>query len=398
MKIILTQHGIEKQTCPAGQKRVYIYDRTMPGLALCVTSTGEKTFYLCRRINGRGARVLIGKFPGISVDAARKESARMLGELASGKDPQAVKRALRGEATFGELWENYLEKHAKIHKRSWAEDEGLHGRHLMPWANRTLSSITPELVESLHQKIGKACGQYTANRTLALISAMFSKRARALGFVGQNPARGVRRFREQSRERFLDGEEMPRFLAAVEAYPDPLIKDAIMLALWTGARRGNVFAARWEHIKFSGPTWTIPASESKNGKELKIHLAPPAVEILKRRWDDRIESPFVLASYGATGHIASIKKAWEQVLKSAGITGLRFHDLRRSLGSWQAAAGASLSVIGKSLGHQNTATTAIYARLNLDPVRVSVDSAVAAMQATKNAKPAAPVATVKAAG
>jgi integrase len=60
------------------------------------------------------------------------------------------------------------------------------------------------------------------------------------------------------------------------------------------------------------------------------------------------------------------------------------HDLRRTLGSWQAAAGASLPIIGKSLGHKSLRATQVYARLNLDPVRTSVNQAVSAMVLAAN--------------
>jgi integrase len=73
------------------------------------------------------------------------------------------------------------------------------------------------------------------------------------------------------------------------------------------------------------------------------------------------------------------KKAWKRVLKAADIEDARIHDLRRTFGSWQAKTGASLPVIGKSLNHKNPSTTSIYARLDLDPVRTSIDKAVAAM-------------------
>jgi integrase len=81
-----------------------------------------------------------------------------------------------------------------------------------------------------------------------------------------------------------------------------------------------------------------------------------------------------------------VKSAWGRITKRAGLDDVRPHDLRRTLGSWQAAAGVSLPVIGKSLGHKNQATTAIYARLNLDPVRAAVDTAAAAMLAAASAQ------------
>jgi len=74
-------------------------------------------------------------------------------------------------------------------------------------------------------------------------------------------------------------------------------------------------------------------------------------------------------------------------LENSGLKDLKIHDLRRTLGSWQAAAGVSLPIIGKSLGHRTTTATAIYARMNLDPVRESVSAAVTAMMTAGKKKP-----------
>ena len=90
-------------------------------------------------------------------------------------------------------------------------------------------------------------------------------------------------------------------------------------------------------------------------------------------------SDYVFPGPGATGHLVEPRKAWKRILDRAEIEDLRIHDLRRSLGSWQAATGANLSVIGKTLNHKNVTTTAIYARLNLDPVREAMQKATTAM-------------------
>lgn len=88
---------------------------------------------------------------------------------------------------------------------------------------------------------------------------------------------------------------------------------------------------------------------------------------------------YVLPGNGRTGHLVEPKKGWSHILKDAGIENLRIHDLRRTLGSWQAITGASLTIIGKSLNHKSPQTTAIYARLDLDPVRASVKKATNAI-------------------
>ena len=78
-------------------------------------------------------------------------------------------------------------------------------------------------------------------------------------------------------------------------------------------------------------------------------------------------------------HVTEPKTVWKNILARAGIEGLRIHDLRRTHGSWQAAGGASLHIIGKTLGHRNHSTTKIYSQLDLDPVRASMTAAVSAM-------------------
>jgi integrase len=110
-----------------------------------------------------------------------------------------------------------------------------------------------------------------------------------------------------------------------------------------------------------------------------VHLPADALVILKER-QQAAKGPWVFPSTGKSGHVEEPRKPWESILERAKLVGVRMHDLRRTLGSWQAASGASLSVIGKSLGHRNVATTAIYARLNIDPVRESVNKATTAMQ------------------
>ena len=91
------------------------------------------------------------------------------------------------------------------------------------------------------------------------------------------------------------------------------------------------------------------------------------------------KNEWVFPSNSKSGHLSDPKKPWQRILKQAGISDLRIHDLRRSLGSWQASTGASLAIIGKTLAHRNVNTTAIYARLNIDPVRDAMNKATQAI-------------------
>ena len=212
---------------------------------------------------------------------------------------------------------------------------------------------------------------------LALIHVVFV-RAIEWGWEGNNPASGVKKFKEQSRERFLHADELPKFFESLAIEPDKLYRDYFLLAILTGARRANLLAMRWDQINFDRAVWTIPHEETKTKENYHIPLVSEALQILTQRKLNRV-SEWVFPSTGKTGHLVEPKKAWKRILERAELTDLRIHDLRRSLGSWQAATGASLSIIGKSLGHKNINSTAIYARLNIDPVRESMETATSAM-------------------
>ena len=133
----------------------------------------------------------------------------------------------------------------------------------------------------------------------------------------------------------------------------------------------------WNDINFTENSWKI--QETKNGESQTIHLSEQVLFILKKRNLEKSSEWVFLSHTSASGHIEEPKKAWKRILKAAGINDLRIHDLRRTLGSWQAATGANSYIIGKSLGHKTQQATAIYARLNLDPVRESVNKATGAM-------------------
>ena len=352
------------------------HDTMSRGLKLMVRPSGTKTFVLYRKINGRPERIMLGRFPDLSIEQARAKADEYNSTIASGKNPADEKRNVRDEITFKELFELYLERYAKVHKRAWESDVNLYRRHCQPIAECKLSHIKTTDIRRIHAKLGSNNGIYVANRFLALVRSVFN-RAIDWGLDCPNPVvKGIKKFKEQSRDRFLQADELPRLFKALEEEPNDIIRDYILISLFTGARRNNVLAMRWEEVNLERGTWTIPMT--KNGESHTVPLVAPAIEVLKIR-KERTKTPWVFPGFGASGHLVEPKKAWHRILERADIKNLRLHDLRRSLGSWQAATGASLSVIGKTLAHKNVNTTAIYARLNLDPVRKAMDKATEAM-------------------
>lgn len=378
-----TKPAIDALPLPEKGKRAYYYEPKTRGFCIGVTSGGIKTFFLYRKINGRPERILIGKYSDLSIEQARNKAEKLNGEIADGKNPQDAKRALRAEATFDELFEVYIAEHSKLQKRTWSEDIDKYRRHIQKrLGKKKLSAITRPDISHIHGAVTKAGHRTTANRVLALISSVYGWAIKE-NHWHSNPAKGIRRNKEHPRARFIQSDEMPRFFAALRDEPNEIVRDYLLLSLLTGARRSNVLSMRWEDISFERSEWFI--GRTKNDEPQTVCLSPEAVQVLRSRKPAE-PTGFVFPGTGRTGHFQSPDKAWERVLERAGIKNLRIHDLRRTLGSWQAKAGASLIIIGKSLNHLDQKTTAIYARLDSDPVRDSVNSATAAMLAAAGLK------------
>ncbi|MGD0959866.1 MAG: site-specific integrase [Methylomonas sp.] len=391
-----TKPQLEALPLPQSGERVIYHDthKDAAGLQLRVTRS-NKTFFIQKRVDGKPERVTIGKFPDKSIENARKEAARLKGLIADGINPNSDARALKSETTLQELFDDFL-----IHrrnkrgaflsektKRSYRYDFGL---YLTKWGKRQLSQFKDTDFGKLHTEIGKE-HPTTANRVIAMASSLFGYATEKKLFKGANPAHGIKKYPETKRDRFLQSDELPAFFKALADEPNETLRDYFFISLLTGARRSNVQEMQWSQLHFDRAEWRIPTT--KNGEPQIVTLTAEAVEILRLRQVNG--SIWVFPGSGSTGHLVEPKKAWARLLERAGLKNLRIHDLRRTLGSWQAKTGASLAIVGKSLNHKSHSTTAIYARLDLDPVRESVDRATGAMLAAGGLKPTAEVVQIK---
>lgn len=371
-----TMKAIDALSLPGPGKRLYVYDTKVRGLELMVTEQGSKSFKVYRKFNTKPLRITLGRYPEMTIEMARKDAQNRLAELNAGKNPNEEKKKLRKETTLGDFFPLFMERYSKQHKKTWKYDERDIPRFLGHWFKRKLSAISKQEVQALHEEIRLENGLYQANRLLARIHILYNK-ALEWGWEGVNPAQGVKKFKEKSRARFLHPDELPRFFEALEAEQNDTIRDYISISLFTGVRKSNVLAMRWEDIHFERREWHVP--ETKNGEPLRIHLIDSVLEVLKKRAELYGQGEWVFEGTGITGHLMEPKAGWKRILERACIKDLRLHDLRRTLGSWQAATGANSYMIGHTLGHKSSQSTAIYARLNLDPVRDSVEKATQAM-------------------
>ena len=185
-----------------------------------------------------------------------------MGEIAAGLDPVAQRRAARARAeTCNDLWPMYL-ANIKRKNRSWARDEQRWKSDIAHRIGRkSLCSVTTADCQKIVDAVG-AHQPVRANRIAALLGAFFAF-ALKQDRVPRNPARGLSRYDETARDRFLSRAELRAFLSACAAAPDPW-GDFFALLLWTGARKSTVMAMRWSDIDLENCVWHIPASSAKD--------------------------------------------------------------------------------------------------------------------------------------
>jgi integrase len=437
-----TIRSIEALRAPATGRDEW-KDARAPGLYLRVTANGVKTFSFVGRAKGssRVERVTLGKFPAVKPEQARNRALAIAGNLASGTSVASIARERRGELTLNDLRDEYV-KHLRRQVTRPEVFEEAYQRYIAPqFGTRKLSDIRgtdvskwfhalPERIvhereertaqrkqreEARRREVaarqalrrhgpdpkprtpapasGRVTGRRTANKALDALRAMFNWALKPqIGyFTGVNPATGQKAFPEVERERFLQPHELPPFFSALGAEQNAIARDCILIKLLTGARRDNVNSMRWSELDLERAVWRIAGAKTKNGDSQVVPLVDEAVAILKAR-KRGTSSVFVFPSdKSKSGHVDSTAAAWRRVIRRAGLSDIVEHDLRRTLGSWQARTGASLVLIGKSLNHRDASSTQIYARLDLDPVRQSVTRATSAMFEAAGLRPAGEV-------
>ena len=381
MRTKLTKSFLQALEPPHAGKRLTIYDTDVPKLAIRITSTGSMTWYVIKRVGGEMVWLKLGTFPDMSVDNARTEAQKVLSEFVQDRNPAAVKRATKAELTFAELFKLYGERHGK-NKLSWKDDQQRFATYLeKPLGKAKITSIDRQSIANViadAHKAGKSAG--TQRQIRAVISSVLGK-AVEWGLLDVNMAHGVKvTGKSVSRERFLLEKEIPAFFAALQEEKNTLMRDAIALSLLTGARRGNLVSMAWEDVDLKAKTWRI--KRTKNSTPQVVMLSSEALKVLAIRNKATGGIGYVFPAETDTGHIYDTASTLARVLSNAGMKygrkadgGMTPHDLRRSLGSWQAMTGSSLSVIGRSLNQKSLAATQVYARLEDSAVRESVDKA-----------------------
>jgi integrase len=358
----------------------YLWDPELPGFGLKVTPTGRKVYLVQYRLGGRKGRtrrVTIGQHGQITPTFARDEAKRLLGEVATRRDPAAERDKAKADRLVTVVLDQFMAEHVRPKlKPSTAEGyQRVTKLYVLPSLGRyPIGEVKRTDIARLHHEMRSK--PYQANSTLAMLSKFFAwTEKHGLRPDGSNPCRHVEKYPEGRRERFLSQAELGRLGDALRQAEQmkscsPWVIAAIRLLTLTGARRNEILTLRWEHVSEEHESLLLP--DSKTGRKA-IPLNPPAMAVLNEI-PRLIDNPYVICGERPGRHLVNLEKPWRRVRAAARLDDVRLHDLRHSYASVAASGGQSLVIIGKLLGHSQPATTARYAHLADDPVKAASDA------------------------
>jgi integrase len=371
--------------------RFETWDHGCPGFGIRVGVHGDIAFQYVYRIAGRSRRHKLGKFPSMSLHEARELYRKAAIAVSAGNDPAEAKlkleQAKRTAITVQALCAEFIERYAKVHKRTWLEDERRLARDVVPAIGQMpAKEVSRKDINRLLDTKMDAGSPVSANRLLAVLSKVFSW-AVERGEIEASPCTGVKKpAKETSRERVLQHSEIFPLWYALDTGKGigmfPATRRALQVIFLTGQRKGEVLRMRWEHIEYTvnGWVWTIPAANSKNGK---AHRVPLAIEVMTLLSTIRPTEEALKSGAASKWCFASPRKPEQHISMHApdhalrdemqrpesplhGIARFTPHDLRRTVATGLSVLGHPRLIVQKVLNHTDTSATAVYDRYGYD--------------------------------
>ena len=394
------------------EKDVEIWDTQVPGFKVKVTPTGRRSYYLFYRTpSGRKRNPKIADHGILTAEQARAIALQWLADSRKGLDPRGDRQRHRKAPTVADLAARYMEEHALQHKKpsSIATDRSNMDNHVLPLLGRAkVKDVTRADIDRVKLDIrnGKTAraertkprgrrivtgGEGVANRVMALLSKMFAL-AERWGWCDGNPARGITKYREHKKDRFLNADELTRFHAALSAVEADgsvslMATAALRLLLYTGARLSEITTLRWQNVDLNAGVLIL--QDSKTGPK-EIYLGSAAATVLTGLPSGTPDDLVILSA--KLGASISLARPFYRVRERAGLSSdITIHSLRHTFASWAVMGGFTLSQTGAMLGHRSPSITHRYAHHHRHPLQQAADRVSAALAATADSKAGAEV-------
>jgi integrase len=346
-------------------------DQQVIGLRVMVSKNGRKFFHLRYRFRKRKRAISIGEFPSVSVQEARARANEFKNMLSHGLDPLTEKDRQTNDITFAEFVEQEYMPFAKINKKTWRDDLSKIKNDMNPaFGNLLLKALTPKDMQKYQTMIKARNSPSTSNRHLTVLIRILNL-AIQWEFLEQNPCRGLTKYTEPKKGRYLHDDELKRFLTALDEVEQSVSAQVIRFLLFTGLRLSEATHLLWENINFDAGTVLLP--NTKSGKSRTVILNELAKDVVVKMAEHK-KNKFLFPGLGPKGFLTSPRRKFELVKTKAGIENLRLHDLRHTFASLCVNAGQNLYEVQKLLGHSSSQMTQRYAHLGDKELRAATES------------------------
>ncbi len=245
--------------------------------------------------------------------------------------------------TLAQAFEDFLEARKSLKPRTVSDYSRAMTKYFGDWLNKPLTQITKDMVERRHSKLGKAHGAAQANQAMRTLRAIFNfaagkyEDARGRSLIPENPVKRLSQtrawYRVEHRRTVIKPHELSSWYGAVMVLNSDwatskaeVVRDYLLLLLFTGLRRTECATLRWEDVDLEGKTLTV--IDTKNREPHTLPLSDFLYDLLSRRLEQS-DSDHVFPGSGRTGHIVEPRRHMERVAEQSGVS-FTLHDLRRT--------------------------------------------------------------------
>ncbi|RYE81685.1 MAG: site-specific integrase [Oxalobacteraceae bacterium] len=348
-------------------------------------SRGKASWILRFRVNGRSKEKVLGRYPELSLKAARDQARKDRGEIERGVDVAAAKQAVKARITeaqtvreLGERWlARYIEpryKHPEVVARVFRN-------YIFPVIGMLApTDVQPMHVDQVLRRIVKGGAPTVANDALRYMVRMF-RFAMRNHWIERNPAAdfdqadagGV----EIPRERFLTLDEIEKLARSMQTTPNFGRENelAVWLLLALCVRKMELLSARWEDFDLDANVWTLDKAYTKTEVAIEIPLAVPVIGWLREARVLASGRPYVFparrlvrrrlgeATVNRFPHVGpdTLNVALKR-LAGLDIAHFTVHDMRRTARTNLARLGVDRFVAERALNHKLKNVEGVYDR------------------------------------
>lgn len=339
----ITKSVVDRLHVPAAGQ-AFIRDAELTGFAIRITTSGVKSFILEKRIEGKVKRLTLGRYPGLTVEQARKEAQKLLGHIATGRNPTAEKKlkALQG-TTLQQAFDDFVLARKNLRPLTLYTYRRLIQTVFLDWQKKALVDISKDMVIKRHTKIGTERGKAYANQALRFLRGLLNfsiaqyEDGRGNAILRENPVIRLTQtrawYRIGRRQTLIKPHQLePWYQGVMQLKNDKtssqpaLVADYLLFLLFTGLRRREAATMKWSDVDMQDRSFTI--RDTKNREPLTLPLTDFIFNLLEDR-KAVADSEYVFAGTGKAGYLIEPRVQVRKVIEVSGVT-FTLHDLCRT--------------------------------------------------------------------